>query len=175
LCRIHSGTLNAVTKRLIAKEAIKIVHDNILQGHSVVVADPTEDRLGWAILCSKHSEARKFDGVEKDMSCFPRLRSTGKPENKLSMYLSEREFALHIQAVRDLIVELAREDITNDIEELRNAPEEQSTDREQCKEHILRKLTRITPGESTQLGCVIDGEGVFHSAPRDMAKVLCGH
>ena len=81
-CIRFEGSLNPVTKLLIAKEAIKKVHDNIVATNTKVIAEATEDKLGWAILCARHLERRSFDKVAHAMECFPKLKACGKPEAK---------------------------------------------------------------------------------------------
>ena len=174
-CRTFEGRLNPITKLLVAKEAIKKVHDHIVESRIKVNADATEDKLGWAILCARHLERRSFYRVHMAMECFPRLKKCGKPEAKPSEYLNNRELARHIEAVRDLIVELARDDIGEDIEALRTSHDKDEVGKTQLKEHILRKLKRITPGEASQITHMMDAQGNCLGDPRDMAKILAEH
>ena len=175
LCTSYEGPLDAVSKLLMLKEAISNVHDNIVQERAVIVSEDVEDRLGWTIMCARYLEQRKFDKVETTMRCFPSLRTCGKQHDRPSCSLHTHDLACHINAVRDLAIDLAREDINHEISQLRNNHSEQGGDRAQHKEHILRKLKRISPGESAQLRCIIDEHGNFHSDPGGMAKALCAH
>ena len=174
-CRIHPGRINAVSKLLICKEAIKSVHDHMVGSLTVVEARSTEDRLGWTIMCARHLEKRQYDLVEHDMECYPELKTRGKNAVKLSSYLSEPELAHYLKQVKDHAVELAREDIGNDIANLRASGSGESNERIQQKEHILKKLRRLSPGETNQLKCLVDDEGNLHTDAKNMAKALCKH
>jgi len=142
---------------------------------TVVEARSTEDMLGWTIMCARHLEKRQYDLVEHDMECYPELKTCGKNAAKPSKYLSEPELAKHLKHVKDHAVELAREDIGNDIANLRSSGDDESNERIQQKEHILKKLRRLSPGETNQLKCVVDEEGNLHTEAKNMAKALCKH
>ena len=102
------------------------------------------------------------------------LEGCGKPTKKPSRYFTEPELAAHILAVRNLIHELAREDISNEVLELRIG-NHSDIDRTLHKEHILKKLKIISPGESCQINSIIDHEGSIHSDPKEVAKILTNH
>ena len=92
------------------------------------------------------------------------------------MAMSELALAGHLRSARDLALELAHQDINNDLRELQQArhdSEEEDTGR--SRENILRKLKRLSPGEACTIGSVIDDAGTISGDPEEMAKTLREH
>ena len=168
-------TSNAISRLLALKKAMRQVHDNLLSEHVAIEAKSLEDKQGWALMYVKAVEAYRFDKAARASACYNVLCSTGKPALRPACALNPRELSVHIQAVRDHIVELARDDIAQDIQELQHHKDDQAGDRMHKKEHILKKLKRLSPGESNTLNCVMDGDGSLHSDPASMARALVSH
>ena len=126
-------------------------------------------------LYAKAIERQDFPKDEHAAKCFPKLASTGKNHSQLGYSLGPRAMATHIGAVRDLILELASEDVTNDTQQLRNSSEDDGEDRSRCKENIIRKLRRLSLGEACQLSSIVDDEGVIHISAGEMAEALSNH
>jgi len=60
--KLHGApATNAISSLLLLKESVRFVHDNIVKEKEVVIADNTEDRLGWALIYVRALERRNFD------------------------------------------------------------------------------------------------------------------
>ena len=172
LCSDPSSSLG---KLLLLKEAIRTVHDHIVAEKLTVKSDCIEDHLGWAIMYARCLENQKFDKASYIASCFPKLDSCGKSHFQRTVALHSRALGDHLNAVRGLIVELSRDAINCDIRELSKQSKDGGAERSNAKDHILRKLKRLSPGEMSSINCIIDDDGSFHTSPREMASALCKH
>ena len=176
--QLHSdaGRGNAISRLLILKDAMKHVHDNIVKDNEIVVAESAEDQLGWALIYVRALESQNFERAARACNNFPRLACCGKSANQHPMSLHSSCMGIHMQAIRELVIELARENISEDLRELQGSRSEQSEGEvKTSKESILRKLSRLSPGEACNINCVVDDEGEHHSTPQDMARALCEH
>ena len=172
----HGTYPNPIMRSLMLKDAIKQVHSNILGENAVIEAKGVEDKLGWTLTCARALERLRFNRAEHSYSCYPSLSSLGKDPHISPSLLTPSNLASHLQAVQDHAIELAREDIANDIEVLKKAnAEDTNGHNSNMKEQILTKLKRLSPGESLQLNCVQDAEGTLHSSSEQMAKALIDH
>ena len=100
------------------------------------------------------------------------LHSCGKPNHLPCLALPEPALCVHILAVRDLVIELAHENIREEIHELSHGDEQREEgELARSKDSILKKLKRLSPGEASSITCIIDDLGQFHSSPQDMAHV----
>ena len=148
------------------------VHDAILREDQRVVAESTEEKLGWALVYIRALENRNFGRASQAVNCYNDLATCGKLVFQSCMSLNEHELGKHIGAVRDLAVSLAREDINDDLVELQRTRGTREQDEPvKSKESILRKLKRLSPGEATSICCVVDDAGDYHSSPEAMARV----
>ena len=90
--------------------------------------------------------------------------------------MHESAIGTHISAVRELVIELARENINEDLRDLQGSMKESGEgETNASKESILRKLKRLSPGEASTINCVIDDAGEQHTSPQEMAETLCNH
>ena len=171
---LHTSNMshNPVSRLLLHKESIKFVHDNIVRDKEVVTANNTEDKLGWALIYLRAIEARNFDRTRHAALCFPKLSSCGKPSHLPCLALNEYDLSLHIQAVRNFVIDLAHEDIRENIQELNHGDRNmREGELARAKDSIIKKLKRLSPGEMSSIACIIDDLGQFHSSPQDMAHV----
>jgi len=175
---LHDSNLhqNSVSRLLILKEAIRFVHDNIVRERQVVVATSAEDQLGWALIYVRALESRNYERANHASLCYSRLASCGKPSHQPCIALHDSALCAHMQCVRDLIVELAHEDIRQHINDLQASTQGQAEgETSRAKECILRKLKRLSPGEASCITCIVDDNGVHHTSPPAMAGSLKNH
>jgi len=165
---------NALQKLHVLKDAVRFVHDRILEEKECQSSDRAEDNLGWAIMYSRAIERQDFVKAERIASILPTIKSCAKPEHKSLSAMYGEEMGKHIQGVRDLIVDLAREDISDDVHRLSTSTSGDE-DKMMAKEHILKKLKRLSPNEMCSINCIKDQEGRFHTTAADMARALCEH
>ena len=110
-------------------------------------------------------ECDSADRVHHFLSLYPHLLSlVGSPP-------------LHTPALRDHCVELARQEVVEKVDALKGQ-RDQLPDFEVAsrKEHILRKLQRLIPGECPGLSVLASpGNGEFATQPIDIASLLKQH
>ena len=165
-----------ITRLLVLKQAVASVHDGIIHDREVVMAESVEDRLGWCLIYVKAIERYDWDRAEQACRSYPHLRGCGKLPADYVSCLQPQAMTTHIQTVRDHIVELAREEIAQEVHALQaQHGNGEDGDRVGHKEHILRKLKRLSPGEASSIQNIQDDQGEVHSDPRAMAKALCDH
>ena len=80
---------------------------------------------------------------------------------------------LAITSIRQHAVELARDEINGDIQELGGMSD--PGDKAQAKEGVVRKLKRLLPGEPTGLNTMKDSAGTTVTDPEEIAQVLKQH
>ena len=149
---------------------MKQVHDNIVQDKKVLKAKDCDDKLGWPLIHAEAIEQLRCTKAAHASSCYPFLDTCSKQSGVLAAYLDPAARATHLQAVRDHILVLAREDIAQEVHFLQMQNREAGGDRIHQKEHILKKLRRISPGESNSLGAIQGEDGSIHSTPKEMAE-----
>jgi len=121
-------------------------------------------------------EERNFERAVHVSSCFPRLSACGKMASQNCMSLCESAMGVHILAVGVLVVELASENINEDLKDLQNSVQESEEGENRIsKDSIMRKLKRLSPGEASNITCIIDDAGEHHTSPQEMAQTLCDH
>lgn len=173
----NSNTVsNPISRLLLLKDSIKFVHDNIVKEGQKVEADNVPDQLAWALVYIRALETRNFARAAQATECFPKLASCGRASRCACLALSESGLGDCIQAVRELVIDLARQDINSDLQNLRSI----SLDADDgglsiAKYFVLRKLERLSPGEASTIGCVVDDGGQHHVEPQAMAQALCKH
>ena len=167
---------NPVYRLLILKGSIAYVHGNIVRSKEVVTADCVEDQLGWTLIYIRALEDRNFERAGQACDCFSSLGGCGKLASQHVMSLSEHAMSGHLHHVRELAIELAHEDINNDLRALQETTNSSGDeDIGRAKENILRKIKRLSPGESCSIGAVINNDGDISNVPEEMAKTLCDH
>ena len=89
---LHSNEVyaNPISRLLLLKEAIKHVHDNLVRERETVVAESTDDKLGWALIYSRALENRNFERASHASQCFPDLVTCGKHAFQNCMSLSKK-------------------------------------------------------------------------------------
>ena len=78
--------------------------------------------------------------------CFPTLACTGKSQNTPVFTMDGAGISTHVAAVTNLVLELVHKEVSEAVQEL-SGHEQGADDRTKDREHIIRKLQRITPGE----------------------------
>jgi len=182
LCRehvaLHNAAPNAILKSLLFKQAVKDVHENISSESTIVQAVDIQEKIGWTLVCARALQRLNFERADHAAACYPQLACLDKDPNKSSSLLSPKALARHIAGVQNHAIDLAREDITQDISDLsrgRAEDRDSGDDYVRQKENIWTKLRRLSPGESLHLGCVQDDQGVLQNSPEDMARALVTH
>ena len=172
----HEDSGNPIGRLLVFKECITCVHNIISNEHEGIIAETIEDKLGWALMYVRACEDMKFDLAQKPSMSFPSLAACGKAHNTPLETLTPRDLSAHIQAVRELIHELAREEISQDLRDLQNAGSDQDAEEKHVsKDSIIKKLKRLSPGEACAINCIIDDNKHLHNSSHDMARILVGH
>ena len=165
----------ALQRLHILKESIRYVHDQICAEHEVHHPDNVEDKVCLAIMYARALENHDLRKADYISQCFSDLRSCGKNLHTDLCAMKGQELSDHLLSVRNLIVDLAREEINDNVRELASGNALDDDSYPQAKEHILKKLRRLCPCETSSINCVKDGNDIFHSTPEDMAKALCDH
>ena len=79
-----------------------------------------------------------FERADHAAACYPQLASLDKDPNKSSSLLSPKDLARHIAGVQNHAIDLARDDIAQDISELSQGKAE---DRDSGDEYIRKIIS----------------------------------
>jgi len=171
-----SGKPDVPLQRLLTlKAASRHVHDRISAEFETSHPDSAEDKVCLAIMYARSLENHDLRKAEFISNCFTDLKSCSKSTHKSLYAMQGADLSSHLLGVKDLIVELFREEINDDVHEFLSNNDLDDDSRPRMKEHILKKLKRLSPCESSSINCVKDSEDNFHSTPEAMAKALCDH
>ena len=141
----------------------------------VLNAQDNDDQLGWSLIYAKAVEQLRYNRASQASACYPFLDSCAKQAGVPVSYLSPGARAAHVRAVRDHVIALARAEIAQEVQYLQMQNGEAGGDRIHQKEHILKKLQRVSPGACNTLNCIQGEDGTLHSSPKEMAESLCNH
>ena len=130
---------------------------------------PPEDQLGLTLACIKALEKRNHNRVAQ-------LRQL---DDFLAQHIPHqyetRGIASICSVLRDRAVSLSRQIITEDIRELSLHPPDEPDERTRRKENILRKLSRLSPGETSNINAMRDKHGQITTTPAEIAQILREH
>jgi len=169
LCQIDGGAHNAIRRLVLFKDAIRDVTDNHRgETPSTGEAISPDDKLGYTMSCLRHIERHNEQGMQKCARAYPKLRDWIYEGTNFTIA------ATNIIQLRNHAIELAREQIQEQIQSL-NSAEATVEDRSRTKDSILQRLKRLSPGESTSLDALQDAAGKIHTSPLEIAKMLRQH
>ena len=77
--------------------------------------------------------------------------------------------------LREHAMELAREVIHRDTQNLANSPPDDPEERQHMKETILKKIKRLSPGESSSINAMMNKSNQVVTSPEEIAAVLRDH
>ena len=133
----------------------------------------TSSEMGWLIAFIRAAENVNLKRMKTCALACPLILQHAHPDNP------EARSSEGISKLKELVVRLAREEITEEIEMLRQAAGEDDADsgsnRNVAKKNILGKLKRLLPGLPNTLGAVAQEDGSITSNPAEMAKALGAH
>ena len=171
--RHHAGSPGALAQLQLFKDAMwQAARDltHIFKPGQRPKAAATEDRLSCSLSFVSALERRQSDHALAQVSRYPRLRS---------MYGHDIVGVLSptgLMAMRDHAVELAQQNISERLEELRRLRSELlKFEIVSRKQQVFVRLQRLLPGRSSAIQAVIDQDGSVVSDPESMADVLSKH
>jgi len=156
---------------LLLKDAIRACSHG---GHVTVGAaseDPPlpEDQLGLTLACIKAVEKRNHHRVAQ------LRRLDDFLAQKVPSNYEARDIANICNVLRGQAVTLSRQIISQEIHELSLHPPEEHSEHIRAKENILKKLTRLSPGESNGINAMKGGGGEITTTPAEIAGILREH
>ena len=164
------GSERPLRQLVLLKQAIRTVTHNMHLQQNEVIAETSEDRLGWAMCFLRAAEAVRLTSMQRCARVYPYL-------TELCNHLDPNLAATaSIGRDRDHALELARGAVTDELKALQNdtnGPDARY--RAQRKEHILVKLKRLIPAATPGINVMSDGAGNLTTDPADMAKILQNH
>ncbi|CAK0851772.1 unnamed protein product [Prorocentrum cordatum] len=155
---------------LLMKEAMRQVTTTMNAMSQAAAAVTTEDKLGWAM-----SFLRAADEVN-----LPRTSARAQAHALLAALADAGNPTLRTSSdtrvLREHIVELARQDITDDLAALQaDTSTEYQHHKARPKENILVKLRRLLPGTCTGLNAMADEDGASTADPAEIAGIMRKH
>jgi len=140
-------------------------------GGEVADSNPTpEDDLGVFLACLKSLGRRNYTRVASLRRSCPRL-DTLLPHAPETGNMSQM-----CKNLRDTSVEMSRDIITEEIQALARSPPSDQEERNRAKENILKKLSRLAPGDSTGISAIKrPQDDQVTTSPEEIAEVLRGH
>ena len=91
------------------------------------------------------------------------------------LFRSQADIGRYIELVRNHVTILAREQIQQDIQSLNNNQGIDEEDKSREKENMLKKLKRLSPGESSTINAMVNDMGRICTTPEDIAEILKKH
>jgi len=172
LCKDDDQITNPARKLLLLKDAIRntynMRHEDSLSLSEEASSSP-DDKLGYAMSCLKAIESGRADRASRCARAYPRLWEW-IPDQPDDLHVSAK-----VAAIRNHVLELAREQIRIDIHSVSVDSSIEPEDKVRVKESILRKLKRLTPGEASGLGAMVNKHGGFETKPEEIAQILREH
>ncbi|CAK0871611.1 unnamed protein product [Prorocentrum cordatum] len=155
---------------LLLKEAIWQVTMTMSTMTNAVAAVTTEDKLGWAMLFLRAADDMNLSKMATCAKAYPRLAALVDVGNPILRASSE------MRILREHIIELARQDITDDLTALQaDTTNEDQQYKARRKENILVKLRRLQPGTYSGRNAMADEGGKVTADPAEMTGVLRKH
>ena len=127
---------------------------------------PADSKLGYTMSCLKAYEDGRANTV---LSC---CKAYSKLTDWIDVNNLYKDKANSIDKLRSHAVELAREQIQDDIQSVNSTVYDSPEGKQRDKDSILLKLKRLSPGESTTLNAMSDDEGKIHTTPEEIAAIL---
>jgi len=139
--------------------------DGALEEHEPVL----DDALGVTMACLKCISSRCFSRAEK---C---IRSSRPLREAISLPLNFHDLGNVIHQLREQAVNLSREIIHRDIAGLSNSPPDEPEERQRTKDNILKKIKRLSPGESNTINAMKNNDNQVVTSPEEIAGALRTH
>jgi hypothetical protein len=130
---------------------------------------PPDDKLGYIMACIK--------AVEKGNAKRVNLLRSRCPSLALSIpaAYTPAERGGICARLRCEAVALSRQVIAVELQELSLHPPDDSDERDKKQSNILKKLKRLSPGETSSINAMCDGSGRVTTAPTEIADILRSH
>ena len=119
--------------------------------------------------CLRGLEDNRASLVAKCCRLYPKLRDW------IPVGYIQADIGRYIEPVRSHVTTLAREQIQQDIQSLNNNQGIDEEDKSREKENILKKLKKLSPGESSTINAMVNDTGRICTTPEDIAEILKKH
>jgi hypothetical protein len=172
LCVQDTIHLSPCRKLVLLKDAIRecsIAGGQYEQGDPSGTDLPPDDELGYIMSCIKAVEKGNAERVN-----LLRSRCTQIAQLIPAAYtIGERGGICGI--LRCEAVRLSRQIVAAEIQELSLNPPSDPEDRDKTKSNILKKLKKLSPGESSTINAMCDSQGRVTTSPAEIADILRSH
>ncbi|CAK0890248.1 unnamed protein product, partial [Prorocentrum cordatum] len=156
---------------LLLKRAIgQICMEESARGTTSSEATSAEDRLSVAIRCLRAAEEGRPLAVERAVRDFPDIA------RRLSIPELLRGAPAAIESLKDIILQLARDEIRQDVARLHSElPGMSDASAAAHRESIAMKIRRLKPGGTAQLRAIRKPDGSVTTDPEQIADALAQH
>ena len=170
ICSLDALSGNPLRRLVLMKRAVRTVTYRMHKEGVVGNAERKDDQLGWTLSFIRAAE-------EVNLS---RMASCARSYPSLATYIHHDDPNARSSAgmakLREHALQLAKDAISDEMAELRRMSlEPNSAILWQKKEHILTKLKRTRPGQTSSLNAVQTDDGDVSTDPAIIAKALQAH
>ena len=168
-CQQDTVAPSACRSLVLLKDAIRCCsQDEGMDGETVEEPLP-EDDLGIIMACLKAFERKGFTRIAKLRRNCAALDALLPPSPETC------NTAQVCSSLRDEAVRLSRLIITGEIQELSRSPPDDPEEKNKAKENILKKLSRLSPGENNGINAMVHRDGHVTTSPQEIAEILRDH
>jgi len=128
-----------------------------------------DDGLGHTMACLKCLAEGSISRAERCISRDPTLRSLVRSP------ILPHNIGYVVHKLREHAAELAREAIHRDTNLLANFPPDDPEEKQRFKEHILKKIKRLSPGENSSINAMMNKHNQVVTSPDEIAALLREH
>jgi len=169
-CRQDHIAPSACRRLILLKDAIREESTDVRNDDCSNENQPVpDDSLGHTMACLKCLARGSLSSAERCISRDPTLGSL------LTTPLDPRTLQHAVHKLREHAMELAREVIHRDAQNLANSPPDDPEERQYIKETILKKIKRLSPGDNSSINAMMDKHNHVVTSPEEIAAVLRDH
>ena len=171
LCEGDPEGDNPIRRLILLKDAMRVVTNCDREDKKDIIEEnaPADSKLGYTMSCLRAYEDSRPKTVLRCCRAYSKLKDW---INVKDLY---KDKAFTIGKLRTHAVDLAREQIQDDIQSVNNTTFDSPEDKQKVKDNIMLKLKRLSPGESTTLNAMCDDSGKIHTSPEEIAAILKQH